>query len=96
MVAPATTIRVSGLGRDELAALRKGARKLGLSAEGYARQLIADGLLLEKRARTTSFDDLLAGVQAKFAASGMSERTLDKLVDQARTRYHLRSSKRKR
>jgi len=85
MVAQATIIQISGLAKDDLAALRKDARRLGLSPEAYARQIIQNAIL-EKRARTTTFDELFAGAQARFEASKMSEADFDKLVDQARKR----------
>ena len=89
------TIQVSGLGRSELAALRKQAKTLGLSAEGYATQLIKDGMSLEHLARTKSFDELFAPVQARFREIAMTEDDLDKLVDAARTRHHKATSKKR-
>jgi hypothetical protein len=89
------TIQVSGLGRQEIAKLRAQAKTLGLSAEGYAKQLIQDGILLEHVARTKTFDELYAPAQAAFRESGMTEEELGHLVDQARGRYRRRSSKRK-
>lgn len=88
MTSAVRSIRVRGLGRSKLAALRAHARKLGISAELYAKQLIEDGLTLEQKARTTSFDELFAPVQTRFRRSGMREAELDELVDQARTRHH--------
>jgi hypothetical protein len=49
MAATATKIAIDGLGKAKLAALREQAKTLGMSAEGYALQLIEDGLLLEQR-----------------------------------------------
>jgi len=96
MAGSETTIQIGGLGKVKLAALRKQAKTLGLSTEGYAKRLIEDGLLLEQRARTTTFDELFAPVQAKFKKSGMTEAELDKLVDEARTHHHRRTSGKKR
>ncbi len=95
MAGTATTIQVSGLRKDKLAALRKQAKALGMSAEGYAKQLIEEGISLELRARTETFDELFAPVQARFRKSGMTEQALDKLVDEARTRHHERTSRKK-
>jgi hypothetical protein len=92
-MASSSTIQVSGLPRGELVALRSQARALGMSAEGYARQLIENGLALERKARTTSFDELFAPVQKRFRDSGMTEVELDRLVDAARRRHHRRSRK---
>ncbi len=91
-----TSIRVRGLGRSKLAALRGQARKLGISAESYAKQLIEDGLTLEQKAKSMSFDEIFAPAQARFRRSGMSEAELDALVDRARTRHHRRQTRRKR
>jgi len=64
--------------------LRKQAKEFGLTTEGYAKQLIEHGLLLEHRARTTSFDELFSPVQARFKESAMTEEDLDALIDEAR------------
>jgi hypothetical protein len=96
MASTISAIRVSGLGKSKLAALRAQAKKLGLSAEGYAKQLIEDGLSLQQQARTRTFDELFAPVQTRFQNSGMSEEDLDSLVDAARARHHERSSSKKR
>jgi hypothetical protein len=96
MVAPLKSIEISGLEKGELAALRRVARKLGLSPETYARQLVKDGLALEQRARTTSFDKLYADVQARFDAARVNEKQLDHLVDQARSRHHRLMTRRTR
>ena len=93
MAEATATLRVSGLGKGKLAALRKQAKTLGLSTEGYAKQLIEEGVSLEQLARTKTFDELFAPVQARFRESGMTEDELDKLVDAARTRHHQRSRK---
>jgi hypothetical protein len=81
------TIQVSGLGKQELAALRAQAKSLGRSAEGYAKQLIQDALSLEHIARIKTFDELYAPAQAAFRESGMTEEDLGQLVDKARARY---------
>jgi uncharacterized protein (UPF0128 family) len=94
-MAEATILQTLGLQKSKLAVLRKQAKALGLSAEIYAKQLIEDGLSLERRARSETFDDLLAPVQAAFQKSGMTEEELDQLVDAARTRHHQRTSKKK-
>ncbi len=73
--------------------LRAQAEELGLSAERYARQLVEQGISLEKQARTMTFDELFAPVQAQFRESGMTEEDLDDLVDNARSKHNRRSSK---
>jgi hypothetical protein len=86
-------IQISGLDRAELAALRKLAKTQGTSAESCARQLIQDGLAMEHRARTQTFDELFAPIQARFRESGMTEGDLGKLVYQARTGRRQRQSR---
>jgi hypothetical protein len=83
-----------GAWQAKLAALRAQEKALGMSAEGYARQLIEDGIALDRQAGETTFDELFAPVQRRFKKSGMSEAELDKLVDAARTRHHKRASRR--
>ena len=95
MDSSASTIRVSGLPREKLAALREQAKMLGMSAEGYARQLIENGVSLKFRARRQTLDELFAPVRAQFRKSGMTEAELDKIVDAARTRHHRRTSRKK-
>ena len=87
MTLTGATIQVSGLGKNKLAALREQAKALGMSAEGYARHLIEEGISLELQARTRTFDELFAPAQARFRKSGMSEVDLDQLVDRARSRH---------
>ena len=66
-----------------------------MSAELYARRLIEEGILLEKEARNTTFDQLYAPVQEQFLRSRMKEEELDQLVDAARTRHHRRTAKKR-
>ena len=87
-----STIRVGGLGKQKLAAMRRQARRLGLSLEGYAKHLIEEGLSLEQVARSKTFDELYASAQARMKRGEVSEGELDKLVDRARTRYQQRTS----
>lgn len=95
MYAQATKIEVSGLGKTKLAALREQAKTLGMSAERYARQLIEDGILLERIARTKSFDELFAPAQAEFRESGMTHIQLTRLVADARKRHASNTSRKK-
>lgn len=87
MAGTSATIQVSGLGKDKLAVLRAQAKTLGMSAEGYARHLIEEGILLERLARTKTLDELFAPAQDRFRKGGMSEADLDQLVDRARLRH---------
>lgn len=76
-----------------MALLRKQAKTLGMNVEGYARHLIEEGISLERKARTTTFDELYAPVQARFHRSQMSEGDLDRLVNAARSRRRGRTTR---
>lgn len=94
MAATSATIQVSGLGKGKLAALRQQAKTLGMSAEGYARHLIEEGISLGRLARTKTFDELYGPAQARFRKSGMTEDDLGRLVDRARSRRQRTTRKR--
>jgi hypothetical protein len=96
MASASSSIHISGLGRNTLAAMRKQAKALGLPLEQYAKELIEEAIRVAERARTETFDEIFAPVQAQFRASAMSEREFDRLVDQARTRHHRRMTRKKR
>jgi len=82
-----STLRVSGLGRRILVALRAQARAAVLTPGAYARKLLEEGIALQQEARTTPFDALLAPVRRQFRETGMTEAELDALVDAARRRH---------
>ncbi len=86
MAATTATIQVSGLNKQKLAVLRKQAKTIGMSLEGYAKHLIEEGISFERLARTKTFDELFAPAQSRFRKSGMSEGDLDRLADRARSR----------
>ena len=91
----ASTLRVAGLARKELAALRAQAKAAGMTPDAYARQLLEQGIALEREARATTFDTLLAPVRRRFRESGMSEAELDSLVGAARRRHNRRVPRKK-
>ena len=90
-----STLRVSGLARNKLAALRAQAKAAGMTADAYARMLLEDAVALQQEARATPFDALLAPLRKQFRESGMTEAELDALVDAARKRHHRRTSRKK-
>jgi len=90
-----STIQVSGLARQKLAALRSQAKAAGMTTGAYARRLLEEGLSLEQEARATTFDALYAPVRKRFLDSGMTEAELDGIVDAARRRHHRRASRKK-
>src|SRR5882724_12075987 len=79
MSSATSSIRVSGLSKQKLHTLRAQAKAIGMTAEEYAKQLIAEGIRLEQQARTQTFDQLYAPIQERFRKSGMIEEELDKL-----------------
>jgi hypothetical protein len=87
------TIDRWGLAKSKVAAIRARAKRLGVTPERYARQLIEHSLSVGIAARTTTFDELLAPVREDFRKSGMTLAELDELVDAARTRHHNRVKK---
>ena len=90
-----STLRVSGLARQKMAALRAQAKAAGMTPNAYASRLLEEGIALEQQARTTTFDALLAPVRRQYRDSGTSEADLDALVDAARRRHHRRASRKK-
>lgn len=95
MSSASSTIKLSGLAKGKLLALRAQAKAVGMTAEAYAERLIEEGISLEQEARTTTFDELFAPIQDCFRKSGMTECQLDAIVDRARTRHHGRVSGKK-
>ena len=63
------TLRLSGLGRTQLAALRAQAKAAGMTAAAYATRLLEEGIALEQEARGSTFDALLAPVRRRFRAT---------------------------
>ena len=95
MANASSTLRLSGLARKKLAALRAQAKAAGMTPDAYASRLLEEAIALEQEARATAFDVLFAPVQRRFRESGMSEAELDALVDAARMRHHRRASRKK-
>lgn len=92
MASASSAIRILGLPRQKLAALRAQAKASGMTPHAYAKHLVEEGLELDYVARTTSFDVLCERVRKNFEESGMTEDELDTLVNAARRRYHRRIS----
>lgn len=84
MASAATGLRISDLPRRHASALRRKARRMGLTAGDYVKQLIADDLALDEKASTTSLDDLAAPFRK--ALDGASERQISRIVADARPR----------
>jgi hypothetical protein len=85
-------IKISGLGRGQLAALRKKASTLGTTPEAYVKKLIADDLELDRLVKSKSLSELSAPFREAFEKT--SEEEIGELVEDARARHHRRLSKR--
>jgi hypothetical protein len=90
----ATSLTVLDLPAQQLSALKRKARRMGLTPAMYIKRLIEDDLVLDRKAKTTSLDELAAPFRK--ALKGMSEHQLDRVVDAARTKHAVRSTKRGR
>ena len=84
MASAATELRISDLPRRHASALKRKAQRLGLSAGDYVKQLIADDLDLDRKARTTSLDELAAPFRK--ALKGAGEEETSRIVARARRR----------
>ena len=56
----ATEIRIAKLPRQQASEASARPNKMGLTTEGYIKQLIEDDLALDKKAKTLSLDELAA------------------------------------
>jgi len=94
MAATATFLRVDDLPARKMSALKRKARRVGLTPAKYLRQWIEDDLALDRKAQTTSFEELAKPFQKAF--EGVPEEELDRLVDEARGKHRSDSSRRGR
>ena len=58
------------------------AKSLGMTPQGYVRVLINGDLALDRKARTTTFTELMGPGRA------VNEQELDRLIDEVRARRH--------
>jgi hypothetical protein len=83
-------IQLPRLGKEKMAELTRKAKSLGMTPQRYVQFLIEEDLALDRKARTTTFAELMGpGVD-------VDEKELDRLVDEARTRHHERTDRGKR
>jgi hypothetical protein len=85
MTSAIAIFRVSGIGRGQLAALRKQARRMGMSTDAYVGRLIADDLKIERLIAVTSGEELSAPFQEAFKHT--TEEEIGELVERARSRH---------
>jgi hypothetical protein len=83
-------LQVKGLSQKKLAALAARAKRLGLTPEGYVKQLVEDDLEISEEARTKTFAEIIGPGQP------VDEDELDCVVERIRTRLHNKTAKKKR
>jgi len=79
-----TELRISDLPKRQAAALKRKARRVGLTAADYVKQLISDDLALDRRAQSTPLEELAAPFRK--ALKGASEGDIAQIVAAARRR----------
>ena len=84
-----SAFRVTGWGKQKLAAIAGKARRLGMTPQQYVKQLVDADLELDRAAQSTSLTDL-AG-----SRTDVDDAELDRLVEEARDRHHARVSKKR-
>src|SRR5205823_443308 len=84
------SLRVTGLGKQKMAALTRKARRMGLTPQNYLKHLVEQDLALDRKAQTISLSRLMG------PGREIDENELDRLVDQARDRHHSRTSRKAR
>lgn len=87
-------LQVGKLAPKQLVALRRRAKRDGMTPEEYVKQLIENDLESDQKARTLSFAEICKPFHEAF--KGVPEAELDAMVDAARTRRHERRNKRRR
>src|SRR5687768_12425568 len=83
---PTLPLRLPPLRRRSMVRLVARARQIGIPPEDYARQLVEDGLDLQRQAESTSFSQIMKPVRQ--AAGAVDEAELVRLVDRARGPRH--------
>src|ERR1051326_2713468 len=84
------TLQLPRLGKQKMAELKTKAKSFGLTPQRYVQLLIEQDLALDRKARSTTFAELMGPRRE------VDEAELDRLVDQARTRHHRKSNGNKR
>jgi hypothetical protein len=84
MSSAATELRIGDLPKRQASALKRKAKRMGLTAGDYVKQLIKDDLALDQKARTTPLEELAAPFRK--ALKGASEEEIARLVANARPR----------
>jgi hypothetical protein len=80
MVSP--IFQLKDLTPRQLSALRRKARKLGVTPDVYVKELIEDDLAMDRKARVSTFDELAAPLRQNLKKLGNDD--IDRLVEKAR------------
>ena len=86
MSAMTTNLQVKGLGKHAMSELASKAKQLGITPERYVRDLVKEDLALDRKARSTSLEELMGP-----GTGDLDVPELDRLVEAARTRHHRRT-----
>ena len=78
-------IQLPRLGKRRMAELTRKARSMGMTPQRYVQFLIEEDLALDRKARSTTFAELMG------PGREVDEAELDQLVDEARTRHRTKS-----
>jgi len=89
MASEPALLRAEDVPPKQLSALKRKARRMGLTLAMYVKQLIEDDLALDEKAKSASLAELAAPFRT--ALKGVAEHELDRLVDRARSKYAIRS-----
>jgi hypothetical protein len=80
------SLRLSPLRKRSMAQLIVRAKEMGVAPEEYARQLVEDGLALQREAESMSIVQIMAPVRK--TAGTVDEAEIVKLVETARADHH--------
>ncbi len=72
-----------------MSALTNRAKRLGMTPEGYVKQLVEEDLAIAQEARTKTFAEILG------PGTEVDEAEVDRLVELAKTQHHKASTRRR-
>jgi len=87
-------LKLPPLGRKNMAQLIARARDVGVPPEDYARQLVEDGLALQREAESMTISEIMAPVRK--AAGKVDDGQILRLVEKARADHHRIAARGKR
>jgi hypothetical protein len=82
-----SSLQVKGLNKQKLAAMYERAKLLGMTPQRYLKHLVEEDLAVSERAKSSTFQELLG------PGSVEDEAEIDRLVEESRTRFHRRNSR---